>query len=62
MLTEIGPHEYEVTHLVLDETQSYRLELLMQERDERAVRCLDEAVQRARERLSDRPLRDLLAH
>jgi hypothetical protein len=61
MLTQVGPHEYEVTHLVLDEDQSLRLELLMQERNEAAVRYLDEAVERARERVSDRPLQELLA-
>jgi hypothetical protein len=61
MLTQIGPHEYEVTHLVLDGTQSLQLELLMQQRSESAVRNLQEASDRAQKRVSDRPLRELLA-
>jgi hypothetical protein len=60
MLKQIGPDEYEVTHLVLDEEESLRLEMLMQERSAAAVRSLDEAVARARERVSDRPLQELL--
>lgn len=62
MLTQVGQHEYEVTHLVLDEEQSLRLESLMKERSEAAVRALDQTVERARERVSNRPLLDLLAH
>ena len=61
MLTQIGPHEYEVTHLVLDGAQSLQLELLMQQRSESAVRNLEEASDRAQKRVSDRPLRELLA-
>lgn len=61
MLTQVGPHEYEVTHIVLDESQSLRLDQLMQEPDETASRCVDEAAKRALERVSERPLQDLLS-
>ena len=61
MLRQIGPQEYEVTSIVLDDEGSYRLELLMQEPVEGAQHRLDEAVERARGRLSERPLRELLA-
>jgi uncharacterized membrane protein YkoI len=61
MLTQVGPHEYEVTHLVLDEAQSLQLELLMQQRNEAAVRSLEEASERAQKRVSGRSLRELLA-
>jgi hypothetical protein len=62
MLRQIGQHEYEVTHLVLDEEQSLRLKSLMNEQNEAAGRALDEMTERARERVSDRPLPDLLFH
>jgi hypothetical protein len=62
MLKQVGKDEYEVTHLALDEGESRQLQSLMMERSATAVRCLDEAVERARGRVSDRPLRDLLAH
>ena len=62
MLTQVGPHEYEVTHIVLNEEQTHRLEMLMQEPHEAAARSLDDAVARARARLSDRPLEELLIH
>ncbi len=60
MLEQIGPQEYEVTHLVLDEKQSHALETLMREPDAAAVRRLNEAVERAEKRVSERPLRELL--
>lgn len=60
MLTQLGPQEYEVTPLVLDEEESDRLEALMREPREGAVRYLAEAVERARDRVTDRPLRELL--
>jgi hypothetical protein len=61
MLRQVGPHEYEVTHLALNEEQSRRLESLMTKRSEASVRALSRTIERARERVSDRPLRDLLA-
>ena len=61
MLKQIGPREYEVTHLALDEDESSRLESLMQERSEDAERSIGEAVERAQNRISDRPLGELLS-
>lgn len=60
MLKQIGPHEYEVTALVLDEAQSFRLDKLMQEPSDKAAQELDAAVERARGRLTELPLKDLL--
>lgn len=61
MLKQIGTNEYEITPLVLDEVESERLEALMKEPHEAAVRFLADAVDRARDRMTDRPLRELLA-
>ncbi len=60
MLKQVGPREYEVTHLSLTEGESARLEQLMQRSDPAAAHDLSEAVERARGRLSERPLSELL--
>jgi hypothetical protein len=62
MLKQISTHEYDVTHLVLNEDESERLEQLLSRRDATAVRYVDEAVERASSRVSVRPLRELLRH
>lgn len=61
MPKQISANAYEVTHIVLDEDQWYRLELLMQERNEVTVRNVREALDRAQRRVSGLPLEDLLA-
>jgi hypothetical protein len=61
MLKELAAKEYEITALVLDEDESAQLEALMCASRPEAVRSLAEAVDRARNRVTDRPLQELLA-
>lgn len=61
MLKELAAKEYEITPLILDEQESEQLETLMCASRPEAVRSLAEAVDRARARITDRPLRELLA-
>ena len=59
-MRQIGPHEYEIPRIVLDEEQTRRLELLMRTPSPDAARAIEQAVTRARARVSDAPLSELL--
>lgn len=59
-MRQIGPHEYEIPEIVLDEDQTRRLEALMKEPRPGAEEALEQAVARAQARVSDAPLSELL--
>lgn len=59
-MRQIGPHEYEIPKIILNEEQSRRLELLMQTPNPNAAKAIEQAVTRARARVSDDPLSELL--